>query len=405
MIPADNGMYRFVLERIPNGFARVKPKDCSAPPLPRRSVLVQLISSCNTAREQHLLMASREWCSRGSGLACSVYLDAECKARLQSRLGLQTPGAALMQLVSPREYLQAWPPAHNCCDKDVPFTFQVLRKKSGPQKWDGMGPSVFFCRNKHRNVTFSHQFRFIPALAHARHVHLSRFRSMELKWLVQIDDDTIVGVPRLLRVLSRLNPRERLQLGDFSLPVDQTATHWRRPYAIGGAGTIFSQAAVVATDFGNCAARFRSACLQSDWMIALCASKYNVVPVLEYGCDGGRMTRSDEASAALVQRLREPGNDACTFVHLYPYGNGANRHMLQGWQDKGLVSLLARRNALFHASPFDFHWTVLHSKSARLRLGLPTDAPQLPEPCLSNATRVKKRVLPVFPRTPHVELG
>ena len=57
----------------------------------------------------------------------------------------------------------------------------------------------------HRAVTLRHQYRFLPALAHAK--ALEGWRSGAFQWLVLVDDDAMVYPERLARVLgSRPHP-------------------------------------------------------------------------------------------------------------------------------------------------------------------------------------------------------
>ena len=76
-----------------------------------------------------------------------------------------------------------------------------------------------------------------------------------------------------------------------------------RPFACGGAGTVLSGAAVVATDFGACAARFSRTCLQSDWMIGYCLARANVTPVTQFGCNVCSRAYSSAFEVALQEAL------------------------------------------------------------------------------------------------------
>ena len=86
-----------------------------------------------------------------------------------------------------------------------------------------------------------------------------------------LDDDSWVGVPRLLTVLQQHDHTQRLQLGDFVPSPHLNATHWKRPFACGGAGTVLSRAAVTATDVGGCMRDMHNSCMQSDWMLVRAA--------------------------------------------------------------------------------------------------------------------------------------
>ena len=121
-----------------------------------------------------------------------------------------------------------------------------------------------------------------------------------------------------------------------------------RPHSCGGAGTTFSRAAVLATDFGGCAARFALACLQSDWMISLCAAHYEVAPLRQYGCMCGQLSDTDSrTNSRLSPVLRFGGGDECTFTHMQEF-----RASKRTWRQRGeWVVALSQRLAIVHATP------------------------------------------------------
>ena len=97
-------------------------------------------------------------------MTCLVYTDSEST--------VQVPWP--MRIVPPSEYLHdpALPPpktqkSGECCRK---------------------GNGFFFC-GAHRKETLDSQYRFLPALAHARRVHAGGWASNRLAWLVMVDDD------------------------------------------------------------------------------------------------------------------------------------------------------------------------------------------------------------------------
>ena len=163
--------------------------------------------------------------------------------------------------------------------------------------WEGKGPVDIFC-GRHPNKTLPSQYRFLPALAHARRTHLAQLEAAARKWVVLVDDDSFVSLPRLLQLLGQVNHSQSVQLGDF-VRTSRNETHWIRPFACGGGGTVLSRAAVLATDFHNCARRFAGTCMQSDWMIAFCLGK-NVLPVTRFGCRA--CMREGPAQLAHVQQ-------------------------------------------------------------------------------------------------------
>jgi hypothetical protein len=172
------------------------------------AVLVQLVGSCDARRRKHLIQARNDWCGPG-GFHCFIYLDAECKEELARALPATQPSTSHgLTLVAPSQYLQP-SRTHRCCDPSIPSNdvYYAVKRMTGVHLWNGFGPSNFYC-NPTRNKTLVHQGRFLPALAHGRREHLPRFRSGELKWLVQLDDDSAVAVKPLLRVRAH-QPRLR----------------------------------------------------------------------------------------------------------------------------------------------------------------------------------------------------
>ena len=84
-----------------------------------------------------------------------------------------------------------------------------------------------------------------------------------------------VNVPRLLHILSRLDHRRRLYLGDFSTNLDGEATAYRS--CDDGARAVLSRGAAMRTDFGSCAKHFNSSCEQAHRMIGRCLASSDVM--------------------------------------------------------------------------------------------------------------------------------
>ena len=182
----------------------------------------------------------------------------------------------------------------------------------------------YYC-DPHRAVTLQHQYRFLPALAHAR--ALPGWRAGALSWLVLIDDDAWVHAERLLGLLGRYDPGRPLYLGDFGhwtttlgrIPdARRKLLSWEPPYACGGSGTVFSRAAVLQIDFASCADRYHRGCFQSDWMIGRCAAEAQVMPaVLGASCGtclscGTKQQTAREWLVSAMERHRQ----ACAFATL-----------------------------------------------------------------------------------------
>jgi len=163
----------------------------------------------------------------------------------------------------------------------------------------------FFC-SPHRAATLPSQYRFLPAL---RHVQTSdAFTSGAFKWVVIIDDDTYVYVPRLLWLLARLDPKTPIYTGDFIASGDATR-HKVPRFACGGGGSVLSAEALRRMDVTKCMRLYHGRCMQSDWMIGGCAHMHNVSALRSLGCGTCDPKHIDIPS--LRTKLRE---DRCFFL-------------------------------------------------------------------------------------------
>ena len=223
-----------------------------------------------------------------SGARCLVYFDRD--GSNQSQLGYIA--------VEPSAYLATnptHPEARDCCART-------------PQSGGDLSQSGSFFCDKHVSTTLSAQYRFLPALDHARRVHHAAFQSGILKWLVLVDDDSVVNIQQLTTVLARCPSAKSLYLGDFGMftylspripdtsrgdlyasrrgAVSATHSGWDRspPFACGGSGTIFSRAALLSMDVAACVRRYHSRCLQSDWMLGRCAYDHGVSAEQSMSC-------------------------------------------------------------------------------------------------------------------------
>ena len=133
-----------------------------------------------------------------AGITCVVYVDSD--------EAFDAPQS--MTVTGPRSYLQesALPP---------PKTTRRQCCVMGPKRaGKSAAASGFFC-DKHRSATLASQYRFLPAFAHARKAYASRWASGSLSFLVMVDDDAVVNIPLLLKVLGGLDPSVPTYLGDF----------------------------------------------------------------------------------------------------------------------------------------------------------------------------------------------
>jgi hypothetical protein len=214
-------------------------------------------------------------------------------------------------------------------------------------------------------VPFVAQLRFLPALSHASRTRKDDFLLGKLKWLIQIDDDSSVNIPRLLLVLGRHDDTEPLHLGDF-VETWENETHWVQPYACGGAGTIFSRGAMTRIGFDTCVNTFAGACLQSDWMIARCAATYGVVQLRKWGCQcRGMSGAKNDKMAKYLLASSAVQDGACTFMHVTTRNDTDTlstwNATVETWRAR-----FARRNAIIHSSPANSLWLLLHAKQVAL---------------------------------------
>ena len=160
-----------------------------------RHVLFAIMASC--ALPGRLNIIDEALCRRAGG-RCLAYVDCESDAAPAT--------SATMQVVPASEYVDAaHAPNPRCCSVG-------LDVDSG---WDGHGPSSFYCASisayhAHMNATLPAQYRFLPALQHA--TTYLRSDDDEKRWLVMVDDDSRVSLPRLLSVLGGYNYEEPIQV-------------------------------------------------------------------------------------------------------------------------------------------------------------------------------------------------
>lgn len=234
---------------------------------------------------QPALTACTDW----KRIRCIAYSDREIAA-----------GASFIwanvTIVAPSQYLgDAYAHPTDCCR--FSDRARTLRNQQPLLALRTEG-TTFFCES-HRNRTLAAQYRFLPALVHARRELLNRGGSSFLPglgikhfhWVVLVDDDSVLRVEHLLRTLDSLDHTKRLLAGDL-VPWEKKPP-WdilgqfssNGVFACGGSGAAMSQRAVIDTNFDACARRLHQGCYQSDWMLGQCVSEYGVAPVHHLSCD------------------------------------------------------------------------------------------------------------------------
>ena len=206
------------------------------------------------------------------------------------------------------------PPLDTESLKDDPMAWLTIGNSPPPKHCCALKPGSrrtrgFFCTS-HRSRTLSAQYRFLPALYQVQ--QSDAVKSDVFEWIVLVDDDAFVFVPRLLWILSRLDSSKAIYAGDFGSSGEATAMGIPH-FACGGGGSVLSIAALRRMDIASCVKRYHTRCMQSDWMIGGCAREHNVSELRDLGCGTCDPRRLKEArvQAEVRQRLRA---DSCFFL-------------------------------------------------------------------------------------------
>lgn len=272
----------------------------------RGKVLVAIVASI--ARRQDMMDTFRELCTK-SWAQCVSYGD---------KPGFnQTWQQAPWSTVEIDVYMDKFPvkTVGDCCGQPT---------ENNPTA------SKFFC-DPHRSLTLQHQYRFLPAINHARRVFDAQWQSGALRWLVALDDDSVVRADRLEAILRRYKDSDPIYMGDFGpwtsafqrvQEARRSLYSWHAPYACGGSGSVLSRAAVLRTDFGECERNFHRGCYQSDFMIGRCVSAAGVIPMVNHMSCGVclpcnlKEAKLVKLSNALAELLKT-GDQHCGFA-LFP---------------------------------------------------------------------------------------
>lgn len=258
----------------------MRPDATGTPPLLRTTqVLIMVIGSSRFRHKSE--RAFRTWCRSPRGVRCLFFSDADAG---DASAGMGDEAALPMVTIGDAE------PPSGCCSP--------RSRRNG-----------FFCA-AHRKRTLRAQYRFLPALEYVR--SSAAFASAAFQWILLVDDDSFVFVPRLLWILQRLDPSHPLYAGDFGSSGEATAL--RIPhFSCGGGGSLLSAEALRRMDVSVCLRRYRSRCMQSDWMIGGCARYHNVSELRTLGCGTCDAKRLAEPRYRAVVRakLRE---ERCYFL-------------------------------------------------------------------------------------------
>ena len=147
------------------------------------------------------------------GEACSQHADLTCLAYTDSDAPVLHPPPGI-HIIPPSAYLSGiadFVPPDDCCN----FSDKLKTPRAQAVGETTARMSRFFC-DQHRRATLATQYRFLPALSHARLSRLQAWRNGSLRWLVLIDDDSQLNVPQLFTLLGSLNHSRPLYMGDFA---------------------------------------------------------------------------------------------------------------------------------------------------------------------------------------------
>ena len=263
----------------------------------------------------------------------------------------------------------ARPPAHCCPARRRRRLKQAAGGAADPHA------HLFFCE-PHRAVTLPAQYRFLPALQHV--AASPAFTGGKFRFVVLVDDDSYVFVRRLLWLLSRIDHKRPLYLGDFGASPEAILLGVKR-FACGGGGSVLTAGALRRMDLAACTRRYHAMCMQSDWMIGGCAMSYNVTALGELGCN----TCDQRYNAGRVKAMLKA--DRCFFSQIaekyaadLPLGARA-RHFAQDWRRQGHRGLLPKERRAREPQPLrsrvlDFDFCNKHTIACQ-RQSLHTSGP------------------------------
>jgi hypothetical protein len=140
---------------------------------PLRAVHVLFMIMGSSLHPELTVRAHSTWCRSQNGARCLFVTDNDAGWPVNHTLPLLTVSTAK--------------PPGRCCGNQ--------RTRSGKRKG-------FFCTS-HRLTTLRAQYRFLPTLRHVK--GSAAFASGVFRWLVLVDDDSFVFLPRLLRLLAWLD--------------------------------------------------------------------------------------------------------------------------------------------------------------------------------------------------------
>jgi hypothetical protein len=249
---------------------------------PPRSVSVLLAIMTSELTSSRLNRSAATACTHPGIARCVAYTDG------WRPLALPPDSHPGIELVPRDEYMPKsaqldGPGSAACCDNSNDL---LTREDAGYVQMREL------CNDTHRKSTLDAQYRFLPALAHAAAYVRSDPR---VKFLVLVDDDSLVNAPALRKTLSRVDHTKAVRLGDFGqfthirsygaaalhlrpppyvltrrLPAvaapSRANLSWNPPVGCGGSGSVFSRTAVARMDFHRCAVKHAAKCTQSDWV-------------------------------------------------------------------------------------------------------------------------------------------
>jgi hypothetical protein len=247
--------------------------------------------------------------------------------------GVATPPYRLDEMNGTAMWTQDWksPNKTACLD-----TLLIESKVSiDPEECGRRVPGFFGgAKHLHQRRTLPAQLRFLMAIAALQESDAAEW-NLENKWLILIDDDSLVFPGNLMNLLGVYNSSKLYYMGDegsINTDLFDPGLHllpgntWK--FICGGSGSILSRGLMEALEVKRlvkrCIKHFQPVCTQSDWMIAFCVQHLanEVQTITSHGC-GDCPSQFLEEDVELVQKNLVEREDSCHFIqhamHVMPH--------------------------------------------------------------------------------------
>jgi hypothetical protein len=294
--------------------ARLKRAFLSTPRRPNMTIAI--IAAFGSAMNSRLGISTLQSLCADPKVRCAIYPDPRYKpgslaVKRMDHVPIHPKETIMPELEVPQ----------NCCaggtqtaQRQVVGTARKWPKTAVHDQSGKSSADAYFC-SLHARRTLRPQQRFIHALAHAA----SKYPA---DWVMLVDDDALVNFAVLRRLLGRLDHTQPLYLGDFhrythTRSSPRTPASWNAPWACGGSGSVFSLAAVQRMQLLECARRFSGVCVQSDWLLGVCAAEAHVLPMLSLSCGTCGLNCHHDSAAEIVRyAINASQRGDCAFAQI-----------------------------------------------------------------------------------------